>query len=530
MPVNEVSMHKIREILRLYFESHLSQDQIALSLRLSKGVVNKYLKKAKLAQLSWPLAEDLDEQKLRDLFRKTSPKDAPVSCSAGPDYAVVHQELKKKGVTLQLLFEEYRVAQGDKGYGYSQYCRYYGLWRATQKPSMRQVHRAGEKLFLDYAGPTVEIIDGATGEIQNAQIFVATLGASNYTYAEATWDQTLPNWIGSHVRAFAFFGGVPALLVPDNLKSAIIKACRFEPDVNTTYGDLACYYGTAILPARPYKPKDKAKVECAVLVVERWILARLRHHTFFSLHELNTLIRQLLVDLNERPFKKMPGCRKSVFESLDKPALRPLPERPYEYAEFKKARVHIDYHVQVDGHYYSVPFSLVKKEIDVRLTPSTIECIHKGERVASHARSVLGGFTTCVEHMPKAHQKHLEWSPGRFLNWGIDIGPSTRDLVQHLLEKKPHPEQGYRACLGLLSLAKQYNKERLEAACKRSLAIGAPTGRSVKSILASGLDKVALNSAVETQPVLPLIHENIRGAAYYDSVQPQQERKQENAQ
>jgi transposase len=530
MPVKEVSMHKIREIFRLHFEAGLSQRQIAASVRLSPGVINKYLKSIKETGISWPLPGDLDEQKLRRLLLK-QPNKTSISHYAEPNYVVIHQELKKKGVTLQLLWEEHRLIHAES-YGYAQYCRHYASWRGTIKPSMRQVHKAGDKLFIDYAGPTVEIIDAATGEIKNAQIFVATLGASNYTYAEATWDQTLPNWIASHVRAFAFFGGVPALLVPDNLKSAINKACRFEPDVNTAYGDLACHYGTAILPARPYKPKDKAKVECAVLVVERWILARLRHHTFFSLRELNVEIQKLLVDLNERPFKRMPGCRKSVFESVDKPALRPLPEHPYEYAEFKKARVHIDYHVEVDGHFYSVPFSLVKKEIDVRLTASTIECFDKGKRVASHARSSRGGFTTCVEHMPKAHQKHLEWSPGRFLNWGIDIGPSTRDLVQHLLEKKPHPEQGYRACLGLLSLAKQYNKERLEAACKRSLAIGAPTGRSVKSILVSGLDKAELNPVVETtQAALPLIHENIRGAAYYDSVQSQQqERKQENAQ
>jgi len=462
MPVNEVSMHKIREILRLYFDSHLSQDQIAMSLRLSKGVVNKYLKKAKLAQLnSWLLVEGLDEQTLRDLLRKASPKELPVSRYAEPDCALTHQELKKKGVTLQLLWEEYRSVHGDESYSYPQFCRYYRSWLATQKPSMRQVHQAGEKLFLDYCGPTVEIIDGDTGEVRKAQIFVATLGASNYTFAEATWDQTLPNWIASHVRAFAFFGGVPALLVPDNLKSAINKACRYEPEVNTAYGDLAGYYGTAVLPARPYKPKDKAKVENAVLVVERWILARLRHRTFFGLRELNVAIRQLLIELNERPFKKMPGSRKSVFESIDKPALKPLPERPYEYAEFKKARVHIDYHVEVDGHFYSVPSSLLKKEIDVRLTASIIECLYKGKRVASHIRSYRGGFTTCTEHMPKAHQKHLEWSVGRFLNWALDIGPATKDLVQHLLEKKPHPEQGYRACLGLLSLAKQYGKARL---------------------------------------------------------------------
>lgn len=508
-------MHKIREIFRLHFEAQLSQHQIAASLRLSPGVVNKYLKQAKGAQIVWPLSEEMDEQTLRNTLRKQKKETVVRQGRIEPVCPVLYQELKRKGVTIQLLWEEYQTIHGDNSYSYPQFCRYYRAWLSTQKPSMRQVHKAGDKLFLDYCGPTVDILDGDTGEVREAQIFVATLGASNYTYAEATWDQSLPNWIASHVRAFAFFGGVPALLVPDNLKSAISKACRFEAEVNTTYSDMAAYYGTAVLPARPYKPKDKAKVENAVLVIERWILARLRHHTFFGLQELNVAIKHLLTDLNERPFKKIPGSRKSLFEGLDKPALRPLTERPYEYAEFKKARVHIDYHVEVDGHFYSVCSSMVKREIDVRLTASTIECLYRGKRIASHARNYRkGGHTTCTEHMPKAHQKHLEWSTGRFLNWAIDIGPSTRDLVQHLLEQKAHPEQGYRACLGLLSLAKQYSKVRLEAACKRSLAVCAPTRRSVASILKNGLENQSLPGSI-VQERLPLHHENIRGSIYY---------------
>jgi transposase len=513
MSAKGVSMHKVREILRLHFESQFSQRQIATSLHLSPGVINKYLKLAKDNGLAWPLPEDWDEQTLKAPASASS--NGPTGVNLPFDFVGIHQELKRKGVTLQLLWEEYSAAHGDQSCSYSKFCRHYKAWLSTQKPSMRQTHKAGEKLFLDYCGPTVDIIDPENGEVRSAQIFVATLGASNYTFAEATWDQGLFNWIASHVRAFSFFGGVPALLVPDNLKSAINKACRFEAEVNSTYADLACYYGTAILPARPYKPKDKAKVENAVLVVERWILARLRHRTFFGLQELNAAIKELLIELNARPFKRMPGSRKELFEALDKPALRSLPGRAYEYAQFKKARVHIDYHIEVDGHFYSVCYSLAKKEIDVRFTASTIECFYKGKRVASHARSYSkGSATTCKEHMPKAHQKHLEWTPGRFLNWAIDIGPSTRDLVQHLLEKRPHPEQGYRACLGLLSLAKQYSKDRLEAACQRSLAIGAPTRRSVASILATGLDGQRLSSS-QHEWKLPLYHENIRGSIYY---------------
>ena len=355
---------------------------------------------------------------------------------------------------------------------------------------MRQVHRAGDKLFIDYSGDTVPIIDAATGEMRRAELFIAVLGASNYTYAEATWTQQLPDWIGSHIRAFEFMGSVPALLVPDNLKSAIKKACRYEPEATSTYADLARHYGTAILPARPFHPRDKAPVEASVLLAQRWIVARLRNRQFFSLAELNAAIGALLVDLNQRPFKKLEGCRASAFASIDRPAMRPLPQRATSSPSGRHAIVNIDYHVEVAGHYYSVPHQLVRHKVEVRFTATTVECFFKGKRVAAHARSdSRGRHTTLPEHMPESHRKHQQWTPGRLLNWALSIGPGTRDVVRWQLENRPHPEQGYRACLGLLNLARHYGESRLEAACLRALAIGSPTRKRIKSILEAKLDQ-----------------------------------------
>ena len=513
MPAKGISMHKIKDILRLHFEAKLSQHQIAASLQLSSGVVNKYLALSRSANIQWPLPEEIDEVKLRSFLRPHTKK---VSNYHEPDYASIHQELKRKGVTILLLWQEYEQTHKKSAYRYAQFCAKYRDWLQRQKPSMRQIHRAGEKLFIDYCGPTIDIIDPITGEIRSAAIFVAVLGASNYTHVEAAWDQTLPNWIASHVRAFQFFGGIPALLVPDNLRSAVTKACRYEPKINETYADLAAHYGSAVLPARPYKPKDKAKAENAVLIVERWILARLRNHTFVGLAELNAAIAKLLHELNNRPFKKLPGTRKSQFEAIDKPALKKLPSRPYEFATFSDARVHVDYHIEVNRHYYSVPYTLIKQLVHVRLTASTMECFYNGQRIASHIRSYQKGkHTTLPAHMPKAHQKFSEWNPGRFLNWAMDIGPSTRDVIKHLLTKAAHPEQSYRACFGILMSAKQYGNERLESACKRALAIGAPRRHSILSILKNGLDKQPLEKLVSSSSIK--IHENIRGAVHYQN-------------
>jgi transposase len=511
-------MRKLKEILRLRFEAGLSYRQIAAAAQVSVGVAAKYVAQAERAGLTWPLPENQDEAALARLLGQNPDVPTRLSRYAVPDGAALHQELKKKGVTLQLLWEEYRARYPEHAYRYAQFCVHYRTYRDSLARSLRQTHRAGEKLFVDYAGQTVPVVDGDSGEIHTAQIFVAVLGASNYTYAEATWTQQLPDWIGSHVRAFTFLGGVTALLIPDNLKSGVTRACRYEPELNPTYADLAAHYGVAVIPARPYKPKDKAKVEVGVQIVERWILARLRHQTFFSLAALNGAIGALLKNLNDRPFKKLPGCRRSAFEALDRPALKPLPATAYVYAEWKKARVSIDYHIEIDRHYYSVPHALVKRELDVRLTQTTVECLHQGKRVASHARSrKRGAHTTVADHMPKSHRKHLDWTPGRFLNWALTIGPATRDLVRWQLTHKPHPEMGYRACLGLLNLARRYSKERLEAACARALAIGSPTRKSVVSILERNLDREPL-PAPAPAAALP-DHANVRGPAYYQSNQ-----------
>ncbi len=412
-----------------------------------------------------------------------------------------------------LLWQEYKE-QNPHGYQYSQFCNLYRQWAAKIDPVMRQQHRAGEKMFVDYAGQTVSVYDLHGNQMREAQIFVAVLGASNYTYAEATWTQSLPDWIGSHSRAFAFFDGVAKVTVPDNLKSAVTKAGFFDPDINPTYLDMANHYGTAIIPARVRKPKDKAKVEVAVQVVERWILAKLRNRQFFSLRQLNQAIAELLGDLNNRPFQKLPGTRKSAFESIDRSALYPLPSQAYQFAEWKKATVNVDYHIEIHRHYYSVPHTLIKKKIDVRITNNTIECFYKSRRVASHIRSDhKGRHSTVKEHMPKSHQKWAQWTPDRFMRWAAKIGPHTRALIENVLNARAHPQQGFRSCLGILRLAKSYGDDRLEAASKRAVAIGGTSYRSVESILKHNLDQKPLpDQSSKTQPIE---HINIRGARYY---------------
>ena len=505
-------MRKIKDVLRLKYEAGLSCRQIAASLKLSVGVISKYAKAAEAAGLLWPLPDGLDDTALE---ARLFPPATSVREHVMPDCAYVHQELKRKGVTLMLLWEEYQVSCAGQAYQYAQFCVYYRQYRSRLKLSMRQTHKAGEKLFVDYSGDGVPIVDPQTGEIRLAQIFVAVLGASGYTFAEATLSQKLPDWIGSHVRAFSFFDCVPEIVVPDNLKSAVTKPCRYEPELNATYADIAQHYGVAIIPARPYKPRDKAMVELGVLLVQRWITARLRRHTFFSLHELNRHIATLLQGLNNRPFQKNKiATRRSQFDSLDRPAMKPLPAQPYEYASFLKARVNIDYHIEVACHYYSVPFQLARMQLDVRLTGAVVEVLHKGQRVASHARSPLAWkHTTVTAHMPKSHQKHLEWTPQRLLNWGERIGPATCSIIRSLMADKPHPEMGYRSCLGVFSLARRYGEDRLEAACARALTIGSPKRKTVQSILEAGLDRHAELLPTETTP-LPT-HGNVRGPDYY---------------
>ena len=512
MPAERLTMRKIREVFRLKFECELSNRKIAKSCLIARSTVAEYLYRFHQAALSWPLSEDMDDAQLEQLLYP-----APLASFSGsrplPDCDYIHTELRKKGVTLSLLWQEYKE-QELHGYQYSQFCHRYRQWAAKIDPVMRQEHRAGEKMFVDYTGQTVTVNDLHTNQMREAQIFVAVLGASNYTYAEATWTQTLPDWIGSHSRTFTFFAGVPKVVVPDNLKSGVKKACFYEPDINPTYLDMANHYGTAVIPARVRKPKDKAKVEVAVQVVERWILARLRNRQFFSLTQLNTAIAELLVKLNNKSFKKLPGCRKQLFNALDRPALNPLPSEPYQYAEWKKATVNVDYHFEVDRHYYSVPHQLIKNKIDVRITQRTIECFYKNKRVASHIRDYQKGWhTTLEDHMPKSHQKWAQWSPQRFINWAGKIGPHTATLIEMVLNSRTYPQQGFRSCLGILRLAKSYGDGRLEAACRRATAIGGTSYRSVESILKHNLDQKPLPDQSSADE--PIEHINIRGGGYY---------------
>ncbi len=519
MPVKQVAMRKIKECLRMKWSCGLSHEKIAKALGLSKGVVSKYAQLAAAASLDWERVSSLDETELQHLLipsAKRSRGTRPV-----PDWAIAHREMHKKGVTLQLLWEEYVDAHTGDTYRYTQFCNLYHGYAATLKRSMRQIHRAGEKLFIDYAGPTVPITDQLTGEISQAHIFVAVLGASNYTYACATLKETQADWLQGLTGALRFIGGVPEMIVPDCPKALISNADRYEPIINRTAQDCARHYGTVILPARPRHPQDKALAEVGVQIVERWILARLRHRCFFSLTELNQAIRPLLDDLNRRPFQKKDGCREEWFQLLDRPVLKALPASPYEIATFKHCKVNIDYHVDIEQHYYSVPHNLVRQQLEARITCTTVELLFRGNRVACHAKSAKrGSHTTIAEHMPAAHRAHLDWSPQRLLNWGRDIGPNTHLIVDHQLTCKPHPEMGYRACLGLLSLARQHGNERLEAACARAVSLGALNRRSVVNILKAGLDSQPLPAtpleqfAAQTDWISPH-HDNVRGSGYY---------------
>ena len=512
MPKQRITMRQLSEILRLKHELGLSHAQIARALDLSKGVVSKYLSLATTQSVSWPLPPGTDEAALARMLLPTPPSRGRLP---DPDFIGIHHELKRKGVTLQLLWAEYVAAKDGDALRYSQFCERFRQWQGMQRRSMRQQHQAGEKLFIDYCGPTVPVIDGMTGEITQAQIFVAVWGASNYTFAEATRSQKIADWIGSHVRALVFFGGVPYLLIPDNLRSAVTTPCRYEPGINRSYADMARHYGCAILPARPRKPKDKAKAEAGVLLVERWILARLRHHQFFSMAELNSAISKLLVELNTKPMQRQPRSRLDLFNDLDKPAMKPLPTEPYEFAEWKFVKPGIDYHVELAGRFYSVPHGLVGHRLEARYTATSVEVFHKHQRVAVHPRYGAAQHSTLDAHMPHSHREHRSWSPSRFLSWGSDIGPATRQIVAELLENRPHPEHGYRSCLGLLNLSRRYSRVRLEAACSRAIRIGSANYRSVLSILRSGLDQseTDLREEVDSKP-LPE-HANVRGADYY---------------
>lgn len=513
MVQERLSMRKIREVLRLKCECKLPNRAVARSCNIGYGTVSEYVQRARAAGLSWPLPENLDDDALeRMLYPDSVPLPRGVT-RPEPDWAVVHGEMRRKGVTLRLLWIEYRE-NFPSGYGYSQYCELYSRWAGKLKPIMRFNHVAGEKCFVDYAGPTVQVIFPDTGEMRQASIFVGVLGASSYTYAEAHFGQVLAHWLGAHVRMFAFFGGVTQVLTPDNLKSGVKHPCRYEPDLNPTYQDFANHYGVAVVPARIRKPRDKAKVEVGVQVVERWILARLRHQTFFSLAELNQAIRLLLTDLNNRLMRGWDKSRRELFEALDRPALRPLPEQPYdELTILVNAKVGIDYHIEFDKNFYSVPYRLLRLPVLVRAAEHTVEIFHKGDRIASHCRATgVRIFVTLGEHRPPAHRAYLEWSPERFLRWAQKIGPSTTGIIQIRLNSKQHPEQSFRACLGILGLAKKYGEIRLETACVRALRCGIYFYKGIKNILDNRYDQIEIQQSTKASGIQ---HDNVRGTTYY---------------
>ena len=506
-----LSMRKVREILRLRIGCGLSARDVAKSCKVSHSTVLEYHRRAITAGLSWPLPEEMDDAALERII--CGPTEVPAGRRDMPEIGYLVSEMKRPHVTLNLLWLEYKDANPD-GYQYTQFCHRYRQEKKKLDVVLRQEHRAGEKLFTDYAGDTIVITDPRTGKLTQTYVFVAVLGASSYTYAEATIDMSLPNWIASHIRAFEYFGGVPQIVVPDNTKCAVIKPDRYEPDLNPAFADMTAHYSTAIIPARVRKPRDKAPAEAGVLLVDRWILAALRNRTFFSIHEVNDAIAELLERLNERKFKKMNSSRIELFEKLEKPALRPLPARRYEFLEWKTAKVGIDYHISADKHFYSVPYQLVGEQVDVRLSALTVEILYKNRRVASHTRSyVEGAFTTNPDHRPRSHREHLEWTPSRIINWAKQTGPATAALVRKILACRPHPEAGYRSCLGIIRLSKHYGKQRVEAACLRGLRSNVTSYKSIKSILERGLDSVP--AKCESSNLVTIRHANVRGSEYY---------------
>lgn len=514
MPAERTTMRQVREVLRLKFAG-VPTREIARRIGVAASTARATIDRFRAAGLSWPLPDELTDAALETrLYTLVGTKQGHRR-QAEPDWATIHRELKRKHVTLSILWDEY-IERHPDGYRYSRFCELYRAWENKLSVTMRQTHAGGDKLFVDYAGDTVPvIIDRLTGATRPAQIFVAVLGASNFTYAEATWTQGLGDWIAAHTRAFAAIGGVPQLIVPDNAKVAVIKACLYEPQVNRTYAEMAAHYGTAVLPARPRRPRDKAKVEAGVLIVERWLIGRLRHRRFHSLAELNTAIGELLIRLNEeRSIRRLGVTRRQLLEELDRPALKSLPVEPYVFAEWRVRRVGIDYHVDVDDHFYSVPYRFARAEVEVRLTARTVEVFARGERIAAHLRSSGNSkHTTIPDHMPSSHRRYADWTIDRIRRDATNVGPATAALCDLILERRPHPEQGFRACLGILRLARPFGVDRLEAAATRAIEIGALTYGSVRSILDNKLDRHAAHKRAADS--VPILHPNIRGARYY---------------
>jgi len=511
MTQERLSMRKIKEVLRLKWDKGLSNRAIARSCRISHSTVSEYVKRAEAAGLQWPLPEELDEQSLYVRLFPEDGRGTPASLQALPDWEHIREELKKRNVTLRLLWVEYREAHSD-GYGYSQYCNLYRQYVSKLDPPMRLNHKAGEKLFVDYAGDTIAYFDAEHEELRSAPLFVAVLGASSYTFAEAQLSQELEYWIGGHLRAFSYFGGLPEVIVPDNLKQGVKHPNLYEPDLNPTYLEMAQHYGVVVIPARVKRPRDKSKVEVGVQVVERWIIARLRNETFFSLMGINRRIAELLTELNDRPMPHLEKSRRQLFEELDRPALQPLPSTPYEFAIWKIARVNIDYHVEFEKHFYSVPFELIHQEVRIRASEHTIQIFHasKPQAVALHPRSrVPGRYSTQIAHMPPNHQKAVEWTPERLRRWADEIGPQTGQLIGAILASRTHPQQAFRSCLGILRLSSEYPQRQMEIACQIACQSKTLNYQGVKGFL----EHLPQAGRSENDP-LPT-HENIRGNSYY---------------
>jgi transposase len=506
----ELTMRQLRQMLRLAREG-VSAREIGRTLGVARSTVQDNLKRAEAAGLRWPLPAEITDPVLEQrLF-------APAGVRPGlrrrvePDWAWLARELKRPGVNLMVLWEEYRDAHPD-GYGYSRFCDLFRGFERRLSPVMRQHHAAGDKVFVDYSGKKVPIVDPMTGEIREAEIFVAVLGASNLTYAEATWTQSLPDWIGAHVRMFRFFGGVPRLVVIDNLKSGVHKASFYDPELNRSYGMMASHYGVGVLPARPRRPKDKAKVENGIRFAQTCILGRLRRQTFFSLAEANAAIAEALDRINDHVVRRLGVTRRHLFETVERAALAPLPGDEYEFAEWRLARVGVDYHVEHDGFFYSVPHGLIRAQVDLRATSRTIELFHRGQRVALHQRRYGGRrHGTDPDHMPSSHRRYADWTPDRFRRWAASVGPNTEALVTAILAHRPHPEQGFRTCLGILRLFRDLEAARAEAVSARALRIGALTYKSIASILANRLAR----QPATTEPEAVIDHVNLRGPSYF---------------
>jgi len=512
MPTQRLSMRRIRQLLAMHFGAGASTRVIGRELGIAASTVRDYLGRAAAAGISWPLAGDVTDESLQARLFGNANVRGGARLHAEPDWPALVRELKRPGVNLLVLWEEYRAVHPE-GYGYSRFCELFREFERRLSPTMRQQHVAGHKAFVDYSGKRVPITDPASGEVRMAEIFVAVLGASSLTYAEATWTQTLPDWIGAHVRMFRFYGAAPRLLVPDNLKSGINKASFYDPEVNRSYGAMAAHYGVGILPARPRHPRDKAAVEAGVRFAQSYIIGRLRNVTFFSLAECNAAVTSAVERINEREMRRLGVSRRQLFETIERPAMQELPQDDHEYAEWHLARVGIDYHVEIQGFFYSVPHALLREQVDTRATARTIEVFHRGKRVAAHARRYGGPrHATHPEHMPSAHRRYAEWTPERLQRQAQGIGPNTEALIIAVLARRPHPEQGFRTCLGVLRLFRGIDAARAETVSLRAIEIGALSYASVASILKHRLDRPASPQAANGTP---LLHDNIRGSRYY---------------